>query len=56
MLSVISKGILGTDEELFACCIEWQKAVDRLNGPDLYGSQMQLVVTGATGNRVAIFI
>ena len=34
MLIVISQRILGTDEELCACFIDWQKAFDSLNGPD----------------------
>ena len=34
MLSVISQGILDTDEELCACFIDWQKAFDSLNRPD----------------------
>jgi len=34
MLNVISQRILGTDEELCACFIDWQKAFDSLNGPD----------------------
>ena len=34
MLIVISQRIVGRDDELCACLIEWQKAFDSLNGPD----------------------
>jgi hypothetical protein len=34
MLIVISQGTVGTDGELCACFIDWQKAFDSLNGPD----------------------
>ena len=34
MLRVISQRNLGTDEELCACSIDWQKVFDSLNGPD----------------------
>jgi hypothetical protein len=34
MLIVISQRIFGTDEELCACLIDWQKGFDSLNGAD----------------------
>jgi len=40
--------------ELCACFIDWQKAFDSLNGPDWYRSEMKLVMTGTTENRVII--
>ena len=40
--------------ELCACFIDWQKAFDSLNGLVWYRSEMKLVVTGTTDNRVTI--
>jgi hypothetical protein len=54
MLRVISQCILTTNEEMCASFIDWQKVFHSLNGPDCYRSQMKLVVTGVTENRVAI--
>ena len=47
---------VGTDEELCACLIDWQKAFGSLNGPDWYRSERKLEVTGVTGNRVSICV
>jgi hypothetical protein len=33
MVRVISQRIVGRDEELCACLVDWQKAFDSLNGP-----------------------
>jgi len=44
----------GDDVELCACFTVWQKAFNSLNGPDWYRSEMKLVVTGTTENRVTI--
>jgi hypothetical protein len=34
MLTVISQRIVGTNDELCVCFIDWQKSIDSLNGPD----------------------
>jgi len=34
ILRVISQRIVGTDDELCAYFIDWQKTFDSLNGPD----------------------
>jgi len=53
---VLAQRIVGTDVELCACLVDWQKAFGSLNGPDWYRSERKLVVTGVTENRVSICV
>ena len=56
VLRVLAQRNVGTDVELCACLIDWQKAFGSLNGPDCYRSERKLVVTGVTENRVSIYV
>ena len=56
LLKVLAERIVGTDVELCACLIDWQKAFDSLSGPDWYRSERKLVVTVVTENRISIFV
>jgi hypothetical protein len=44
MLRIISERTLDTDEKLYACCIDWQKAFDRVSGIKLMQSLRKLVL------------
>jgi len=56
MLRVLAGRNVGTDVELCACLVDWQKAFDSLNGSDWNRSERKLAVTGVTENRVSICV